>query len=73
MTSRGTQPGNEATQSHREVEVPQHLRGAGVIAEDGWIFVERPGVGVKCVRRYDTAQGEISPIAGLVRNAPPRR
>jgi hypothetical protein len=28
------------------------------IAEDGWVFIERPGKGVECVRRYDSAELE---------------
>jgi hypothetical protein len=34
---------------------PGTLRSAGVtfIAEDGWVFIERPGQGIKCVRRYN--------------------
>jgi len=28
------------------------------IAEDGWVFIERPGKGVECVRRYDSSELE---------------
>jgi len=30
------------------------------IAEDGWVFIERPGKRVECVRRYDSTELEIS-------------
>jgi hypothetical protein len=26
-----------------------------LFAEDGWVFIERPGKGIQCVRRYDAA------------------
>ncbi len=43
---------NFSAQIHDE---PGTLRGAGVtfVAEDGWVFIERPGQGIKCVRRYN--------------------
>lgn len=43
---------NFSPQIHDE---PVGLRSAGAtfISEDGWVFIERPGQGIKCVRRYN--------------------
>jgi hypothetical protein len=27
-----------------------------IIAEDGWLFIERPGQGFQCLRRYDQTE-----------------
>jgi hypothetical protein len=39
-----------------------------LFAEDGWIFRERPGKGVECIRRDDEAQTGSVTISNPVRN-----
>ena len=42
-----------------------------LIAEDGWVFIERPGKGIECVRRFDAAELEVSSQPNLVRHRYP--
>ncbi len=47
---------NSIPQSSLNAAHAGHKSQPKLIAEDGWIFVERPGLGVKCIRRYDAME-----------------
>jgi hypothetical protein len=52
MTSSRLPRSREQNNDTSRPSVVAGTRNADIIAEDGWIFVERPGERVKCVRRY---------------------
>jgi len=54
--SKRTQKGVARISPDQPDLVTQLATAPNIIAEDGWLFIERPGQGFQCLRRYDQAE-----------------